>query len=538
MMKKFVTGIIHMIGRGILFFTGVLCVIAIFFAVAVAALDMYYDGVFPIGVFLCAATDNVPAEDKDAATLHDDLSNSLYCTGMTVQEVADVFDSAYDLHADKVIVQTLDGKVHELPFDEYGITVSFEPAVARCLQNYTYRPYQWFWDGVDDALNFVFDGKWSKPNLILNPTYPYVYPEYQMDVSVMKAKLLEQDWLNENLYDPENTVSIVRNADAGFVLVDETRDLLLREETVELICATVANKLSYANDVYNAPWIEIDLSDDVNRKTCYQSIPYTDEMKDTLSKWEGINNFQNFHLTYQFGDCEEVIDESVVADWMALDEYGNILFDENDVPVLDETMIAEYVAYLAATYNTVGIEREFQATRGEAVTVAGGSYGNKLDEKAEYAFLLKAFMDKKGGTREPEYISEAKEKGANDIGDTYIEVDMGMQHMYYYVDGALAIDTPVVTGNAARNWNTPAKVCYVYFKQRNRVLHGANYATPVKYWMAVDGHIGIHDATWRKEFGGEIYKTNGSHGCINTPYDIMSELYDMVEVGTPVIMFY
>ena len=133
---------------------------------------------------------------------------------------------------------------------------------------------------------------------------------------------------------------------------------------------------------------------------------------------------------------------------------------------------------------------------------------------------------------------EAKEKGADDIGDTYIEIDMGNQHMYYYVDGTIVIDTPVVTGNASRGWDTPAKVCFVYFKQRNRVLRGANYATPVKYWMAVDGHIGIHDATWRGEFGGEIYKTNGSHGCINTPLEIMTELYDVVETGTPVVMFY
>ena len=53
----------------------------------------------------------------------------------------------------------------------------------------------------------------------------------------------------------------------------------------------------------------------------------------------------------------------------------------------------------------------------------------------------------KSGTRIPQYVSEAWEKGENDIGDTYIEVDMGNQHMYYYVDGEMVLDTPVVTGN-------------------------------------------------------------------------------------------
>ncbi len=228
----------------------------------------------------------------------------------------------------------------------------------------------------------------------------------------------------------------------------------------------------------------------------------------------------------------------LAADWMTLDAEGRIVFDEQNRPILDKTLIKEYVAYLASTYNTVGIERSFKATRGDLVKVPGGGYGNELDEEAEYAFLLDAFLNKKSGTRIPQYVSEAWEKGENDIGDTYIEVDMGNQHMYYYVDGEMVLDTPVVTGNTSRKWGTPAKVCFVYFKQKNRVLRGADYATPVKYWMAVDGHIGIHDATWRKEFGGTIYETNGSHGCINTPLETMTELYDMVELGTPVIMFY
>jgi lipoprotein-anchoring transpeptidase ErfK/SrfK len=95
-----------------------------------------------------------------------------------------------------------------------------------------------------------------------------------------------------------------------------------------------------------------------------------------------------------------------------------------------------------------------------------------------------------------------------------------------------------VTGNTSLGRGTPQKVCYVYYKQRNRVLRGEDYETPVSYWMAVYGNIGIHDASWRSKFGGSIYKSSGSHGCINTPTNIVSQMYDMVEVGTPVIIFY
>ena len=70
------------------------------------------------------------------------------------------------------------------------------------------------------------------------------------------------------------------------------------------------------------------------------------------------------------------------------------------------------------------------------------------------------------------------------------------------------------------------------------MLRGPNYATPVDFWMPVKGSIGLHDADWRKEFGGDIYLTNGSHGCVNIPPEVMPTIYDEYEIGTPVIMFY
>ena len=110
--------------------------------------------------------------------------------------------------------------------------------------------------------------------------------------------------------------------------------------------------------------------------------------------------------------------------------------------------------------------------------------------------------------------------------------------MYYYRNGKLELETPIVTGNTGRRWGTPEGVNYVYAKGRNRILRGPGYESPVNFWMPVKGNIGIHDAAWRSEYGGEIYKSSGSHGCINTPYDAMSDLYEMVEIGTPVVMFY
>ncbi len=289
---------------------------------------------------------------------------------------------------------------------------------------------------------------------------------------------------------------------------------------------------------------------------CYETFPYTPQEERLLMLWEKIDAFQNLSITYLFGEEKEVVDAAVLARFIALCgkeetkegkpsvqdgayEYTeeDFLLDETGALQTDRRAIEEYVNALAKRYDTLG-NHTFQATRGEQVIIEGGTYGNQLDQKAEADYLEGACMLARPQVREPVYKHQALYQGRDDIGDTYIEIDMGRQVMYYYKEGKLRLETPVVTGNTGKKMGTPARVCYVYNKQRNRVLRGQGYASPVKYWMPVNGNIGIHDASWRSEFGGEIYKTDGSHGCINTPGDAMAELYDVVEIGTPVVMFY
>ena len=55
--------------------------------------------------------------------------------------------------------------------------------------------------------------------------------------------------------------------------------------------------------------------------------------------------------------------------------------------------------------------------------------------------------------------------------------------------------------------------------------------------MPFNGGIGLHDATWRSKFGGDIYVTNGSHGCINLPKDKAEKIYDIIDKNMPIIVY-
>ena len=122
-----------------------------------------------------------------------------------------------------------------------------------------------------------------------------------------------------------------------------------------------------------------------------------------------------------------------------------------------------------------------------------------------------------------------------DIGASYVEIDMGNQHLYLYMNGELILESDFVSGNISRGYGTPAGVFGLTYKERNATLTGENYASHVDYWMPFNGGIGLHDASWRSKFGGTLYQTGGSHGCINLPPQKAPALYDLVYKGIPVL---
>lgn len=352
-----------------------------------------------------------------------------------------------------------------------------------------------------------------------------IEPVASYEKEILHSYLDDVSYLKDNS-DPKDKIVEIRKDHNGYYLYDETRNLLSHDKAVAVI-----------EDALDKGIFEVDLY----AKECYVEVEHTSQMKKTLEAWEQLSGYIHSTITYQFGDRTEVVDCAEISSFIATDEEGEFLYDESGSFYLDSEKIRTYVKTLAEKYNTVNKPRRFRATRGDMVTVKTGTYGYKLDERAETEYLSNIIGRKNQLTRTPEFLQEAYTNSyslSDDIGETYIEVDLTNQMMYYYENGRLRIDTPVVTGNTALGRGTPEKVCFVYSKERNRILRGEDYASFVNFWMPVYGGVGIHDSSWRGSYGGKIYRTNGSHGCINTPYAEVSRLYDMVEIGTPVIIFY
>jgi hypothetical protein len=84
---------------------------------------------------------------------------------------------------------------------------------------------------------------------------------------------------------------------------------------------------------------------------------------------------------------------------------------------------------------------------------------------------------------------------------------------------------------------TPTGTYPVQYKDNDATLVGEDYSTPVKYWMPFNKNIGFHDASWRDEFGKDIYLTKGSHGCINMPPKAAKKMFKYIKRGVAVVVY-
>ena len=361
----------------------------------------------------------------------------------------------------------------------------------------------------------------------------YEQKSYTVDENVGYNKTLLQEQLKslncaqaENQTEPENAYVAFQNN--AFVIVPETEGskLNIKEAYKVLNAAVEANES--AIDFSNTPEV-------------YVSAAVTKDDPELQAALEACNNYTKASITYTFGDQSTTLDGNTIKDWLQFDEKGQLIWDDNSF----QQHVAEYVAQLAATYDTVGTEREFQATSGRTVYVSSSVYGWKIDQAAEAAQLSQEIQSGTQTTREPIYAQTANAYGVNDLGNTYIEVDLSEQHMYYYQDGADIFESDFVSGNMSyADRQTHAGIFTLYYKKSPDVLRGGQkgtanyYEQPVQYWMPFDGGIGFHDANWRDDFGGDIYQTSGSHGCINLPPENAAVLYDLIQYDVPIVCFY
>ena len=273
----------------------------------------------------------------------------------------------------------------------------------------------------------------------------------------------------------------------------------------------------------------------------------TEEMRqEVLEKNRQLirDTFKDITVTYTFGSQTEILDSQQILEWIKIS-------DDMEIEV-DEKKAADYVAGLADQYDTRGRDRVFIADDGRIVHIPPdvNLYGYTIFQEAEVQELIANILSKESVTREPVYYAVDSydcplfysREGEDDLQGTYVEVSITRQHLWFYKDGTLIVESDVVTGDAGSDETQTKTGCYpLASKHSPATLKGENsvdyWSSEVDYWMPFNQDQGLHDAPWRSEFGGEIYKGDGSHGCVNLPTEVAGTIYENIDPGTPVIVY-
>lgn len=272
---------------------------------------------------------------------------------------------------------------------------------------------------------------------------------------------------------------------------------------------------------------------DLDEKGLYTAPNRRADAPELKPHMDALNALAALTITYDFVDRQFVADRDVIRSWIVPDESNNY--------TLNSDLVAQWVYNMAYETDTFANSHIFTTHNGEQIHLApGGDYGWAMDQEETTAALLQALADGYSGTLEPSYIFTALDRSSNDIGGTYVEVCLSEQKMYLYENYQLKLVTPVITGCHNTGFDTPSGSVWAIDGKKYQ-MQFTLFDVSVDYWLPFNGDCGIHDADWRNPLeyiDPGYYLTNGSHGCVNTPYDAMETVFETVEIGYPVIVYY
>ena len=418
--------------------------------------------------------------------------NGLNCAGLSVDQVKEKIQS--QILSYTLTLEERGGQTEQLTGDQLQLKYVDDRKVEALMEEQ--NPFTWP----------IYIVKQNNHEMAANISYSEETMTQLLDAL--------QCFRPENVTAPEDA-KITDNGTAFEITPEVEGNTLKREETEQAVREAIDTGKSELNfeeaGLYEAPSVR---SDD-------------ETLNNQVTQ---MNSLTAANLTYDFVDRQYVVNRDVIKEWLTQDAEGNY--------TIDETQAAAWVRQMAYETDTFGLAHTFKTSLGPTIELkAGGDYGWVINKDKTTAALVEAVKAGTQGAIEPVYLYSANDRSQNDIGGTYVEICISQQKMWCYKDGQLVVETPVVTGSHATGYDTPAGSVWAIDGKKSD-YDFTLYTAHVMFWLPFNDQVGIHDSSWRSEYGGDIYLTNGSHGCVNTPYNAAEKIFNTVGIGDPVIVYY
>lgn len=414
-------------------------------------------------------------------------------SGMTAEEADETLQKTLENY--KLTIYKKGGETETITADEVGLKFSWVVSPVDYLEKQ--NGYEW----------------------ITKKYNPDTY-EMQGYISCDEA-LLSNRIMSLELMKPENQIPSI---DATISAYDVEKGYTL----VPAVWGTEFNKALFYATVKESI-LTLNETMDMNQGGIYLEPQIKDDNETLLAAIDKLNKCLASKITYQVAGQTIVLDATTFQPWLSLNENYEV--------VIDDAAVATYVQGLASKFNTYYSPKKFMTSYGKEVTISNSRYGWWVDNNAEKKAIIEEIKSGTTVTRDLKYSKKARVHGGQEFGNSYVEINLTAQHLFLYVNGQCIWESDFISGNTSKGWDTPPGIFGLSYKTRNATLRGADYAVPVAYWMPFNGNVGMHDATYKNDFGGNYYKTEGSHGCVNLPLETAKTIYAHVYANFPVIVY-
>lgn len=382
-----------------------------------------------------------------------------------------------------------------LTADQIGFTTDGSAAAQAAMAQATQDLYRWPLE-VAGSHSYISEAATS-------------FDKDKLDAALSSAV----DSYNETAESPQDASIIYSDEQGAFVINPEVAGSVVDKDAVSAQTADSVRSLSE----------QTDLGDDaVERPSVTSTTPELVAAVDKANRMLAVT----VPLTRD-GSTKATVDKDVIRGWITIG-------DDYEVS-LDPDKVESYVSGVADRFASSDDTYSYTVKSAELARDIEGAVMGESSSAIEVPMSAKA---------KPRQVSSSMGTGTWDGTGAYLDVDLANQYARLYdASGSVTWESYVVTGNTSQGRNTPTGTFAIQSKEANVTLVGADedkdgkpdYESHVSYWMPFyAGSYGLHDATWRSSFGGSIYQTGGSHGCVNLPYDKAAQLFDLVSVGTTV----
>ncbi len=380
--------------------------------------------------------------------------NGMSVSGKTQKQVEDMITEEIDRYALQIETR---GETEVLNGADISLAPEFGDSILNCMK--AQNPYIW-----PAAL---FSSQELEEETIVS-----------FDKEKLESKADEFSFmLKKNQKSPKDAYCSDYSEDGYKIIPEELGSKIKRNQLVSTLSEAVNNLKETVS---------------LEETDCYVKPNVTSEDETLKKVTNTLNQYTGVTLTYRIGEKKETLDGSVTHEWMRVN---------GSEVTIDEEAVKDYADSLASSYNTVFRKHTLNTSYQKTVDITAGDYGWKVDKEGEKEQILKDIKAGKSLERELIYSQTANSHGEHDYGDTYVEINLTAQHLFFYKNGSLIVESDFVSGNLSKNYDTPTGIYGLTYKQEDAVLRGENYASPVDYWMPYCNNVGMHDASWNRKSG-------------------------------------